>query len=134
MPIRAWVRGIPPALLLGTRLAFGQLDFQKDVRPILEEACTSCHGAEVQESGLRLDSETAILKGGLSGRVVVPGKSAESLLMRRVLGLDEPRMPFGSEPLSPSQIAILRDWIDRGDFPAFDAAAPRATHWAYLKP
>jgi hypothetical protein len=53
--------------------------------------------------------------------------------MRRVLGLDEPRMPFGSEPLSASQIAILRDWIDRGTSPAADAA-PRPTHWAYVKP
>ena len=48
-------------------------EFARDVLPIFETSCTICHGAELTESQLRLDSEAAVLEGGVSGAVVSPG-------------------------------------------------------------
>src|SRR5579863_1887570 len=67
-----------------------QLDFERDVRPLLARRCFECHGPETQESGLRLDQRDALLKGGKSGRpAVVAGKSVESRLIQVVAGLDK---------------------------------------------
>ena len=67
-------------------------DFDREVLPIFETSCTICHGAELQESQLRLDSEAAVMQGSVSGRIVAPGDSDASLLVRRLLGEDEPQM------------------------------------------
>ena len=64
------------------------VDFARDVRPLLEQRCGKCHGAEKQRGDLRLDQKTAALKGGESGAVILPGRSAESLLILAVAGLD----------------------------------------------
>ena len=54
-------------------------------------------------------------RGGESGAVITPGKSADSLMMRRVLGLDgDDRMPLDGDPLPADAIARLRAWIDQG--------------------
>src|SRR5205807_3925136 len=53
--------------------------FEKSVRPVLSANCFSCHGPEKQKGSLRLDSRTAMLTGGDSGPVIVPGHPEESL-------------------------------------------------------
>ena len=64
--------------------------FQRDVRPILSKHCFECHGADTQESNLRVDRRTDLLKGGKSGRAaVVPGQSADSRLLLVVSGKDK---------------------------------------------
>ena len=55
-----------------------KVDFEKDVQPILAQKCHSCHGDEVQQSGLRLDRRQQALRGGDYGPVILPGKSADS--------------------------------------------------------
>ncbi len=92
------------------------VDFQRDVRPILEKRCFECHGADTQESGLRLDERAALLKGGKSGRpAVLPGKSGKSRLIEVVSGLDKKvSMPPDGARLSVAEIDTLRAWIDRG--------------------
>src|SRR5574340_991641 len=62
------------------------VDFNRDIAPILQAYCVKCHGSEKPQAQLRLDSETAVLRGGISGKVVVPGKSGDSLLIKRLLG------------------------------------------------
>ncbi len=102
-------------------------DFARDVLPIFESSCTVCHGAELRESQLRLDSEAAVMRGGVSGPVLVPGDGEASPLIRRLLGADEPPMPMGGEPLSAEQIAKVRAWID-----SFQPGGPvlrASTHW-----
>src|SRR5258708_30424726 len=86
--------------------------------------------------GLRLDSKKSALAGGQSGPVIDPGKSAESALYRRVAGIgDKPRMPMGGRPLDPSQIALLRAWIDSGAaWPDHAETAGTRTHWAFIPP
>jgi hypothetical protein len=115
------------------------IDFDRDVRPILSDACYACHGPNVEKrrAGLRLD-----LRNGLFGpagdtndplrdpnlptRVVTPGRTDESELARRVLSADpEERMPppSAARQLSSSERDVLRTWIAQG--------APWAGHWAF---
>ncbi|MBI1940526.1 MAG: DUF1553 domain-containing protein [Acidobacteria bacterium] len=113
------------------------VDFTRDIAPIFQTQCVTCHGAEIQQSGLRLDSEAAALEGSATEKVVVPGNSEASPLIRHLLGLEEPRMPFGGDPLSAEEIALIRAWIDQAaPAPAPVAAHPpsRTKHWAYIKP
>ena len=65
------------------------LDFGVDIQPLLQRNCYSCHGAEHQEGGLRLDLKKRALEGGDGGAEIVPGKSAESRLVRVIAGVDE---------------------------------------------
>lgn len=62
---------LPPAATL-------RVDYDQDVKPLLAQNCYSCHGSEVQQSGLRLDLRQNALRGGDYGPVIIPGKSAES--------------------------------------------------------
>ena len=107
-------------------------DFARDVLPIFESSCTVCHGAELRESQLRLDSEAAVMRGGLSGPALVPGDSETSLLIRRLVGTDEPAMPMGGESLSAEEIAKVGAWIDSVEPSA--PVLPASTHWAYVSP
>ncbi len=91
------------------------VNFERDIRPLLHARCIECHGPEKQKAGLRLDNKTAAMKGGASGPAIVPGKSAESELIRRVSSADATeRMPSKGDPLTAREIALLRAWIDVG--------------------
>jgi len=91
------------------------VDYDRDVHPLLAAACYECHSDKVHKGGLRLYTPGDILAGGSSGPVVIAGKSADSLLIKRVMGLGgKKRMPVDHPALSDSQIAILRTWIDEG--------------------
>ena len=91
-----------------------KIDFEKDVQPILAQKCYSCHGEDVQQSGLRLDKRQNALRGGDYGPVIIVGNSAQSKLIKRLVngdgGLQMP--PTGALP--SEEIAILRAWIDQG--------------------
>ena len=107
----------PPATAQSSKLpppANIQIDFKRDVKPILQANCYSCHGPAQQLSGLRLDIKVPALRGGDSGVVIIPGNSAQSKLLRRLagseLGLQMP--PTGA--LSAEEIGVLRAWIDQG--------------------
>ncbi|MDZ4688523.1 MAG: PSD1 and planctomycete cytochrome C domain-containing protein [Planctomycetaceae bacterium] len=112
-----------------------KIAFEADVRPILVKACWSCHGSDAQEAGLRLDRKDRALEGGDNGRVIVPGKSAESKLIHLVTGTDPDKiMPPEGERLSAAEVDVLRAWIDQGlDWPASaqSTVQPGANHWAF---
>ncbi|MDA0207570.1 MAG: PSD1 and planctomycete cytochrome C domain-containing protein [Acidobacteria bacterium] len=80
-----------------------------DVAAIFETNCIACH-AQAAQAGLDLRTTESILKGGMSGPAVVPGKSAASLLMDKVV---TGQMPPGPSELAPAQIDVLRNWIDK---------------------
>jgi ankyrin repeat protein len=90
------------------------IDFEKDVQPLLAAKCFSCHGDEAQQSGLRLDRRQQAMRGGDYGPVIIPGKSAESKLIRRVANGDGGLQMPPTGPLSDEEIGILRAWIDQG--------------------
>ena len=108
------------------------------VQQVFIARCVKCHGPETQKHGLRLDTRTAALEGGVDGPVITPGNSAESALVRRILGEARPRMPYKERPLEASEIAAIRAWIDAGASGPAEAsgptAAPAKKHWAYVKP
>src|SRR5258705_9386605 len=109
-------------------------DFKRDIQPIFAERCYECHGPEKHKGGLRLDRKTDALAGGDSGKVIVPGKSAESLLITNVSGLDPDNLmpPKGKgELLTTNQIALLRAWIDAGAPWPDDAMVAQLKHWAF---
>ena len=90
-----------------------KISFQKDVAPLLSEKCSGCHGGSMKMSDLSLDTRDDALKGGKHGPALVPGKSADSLLYRKITGLDQPQMPFGGR-LSDDEVAVFKAWIDQG--------------------
>ncbi|HUR58804.1 MAG TPA: PSD1 and planctomycete cytochrome C domain-containing protein [Opitutaceae bacterium] len=116
------------------------VDYQRDIRPILEKNCYSCHGPDKHKSGLRLDLKADALAGGDSGKVIIPGKSAESILIHNVAGLDpDAIMPPAddADPLKTDEIAKLRAWIDAGAVwpdDAAGAAGKARDHWAFKAP
>jgi mono/diheme cytochrome c family protein len=115
------------------KAATAQVDFARDIQPIFASHCLKCHGAEKQKNGLRLDLRAAALKGGDSGRAIVPGESAQSLLIPLVAGLDDDKvMPPKGERLTVEQISLLRGWIDQGAHWPVDVkvARTRSQHWS----
>ena len=103
------------ALLIGALTAAAQnVDFDRQVHPILAARCLVCHSQEKRSGGLSLATWRDTLDGGRSGATITPGVSATSLLVQRVTGETQPRMPLGGDPLPSQEIAVLRQWIDQG--------------------
>jgi hypothetical protein len=108
-------------------------------RGVLARHCLDCHGGDLQESGLRLDSRAGILRGGEFGPAAVAGHADRSEIIRRVkTGNASQRMPPDGEPLSADAVAALTAWIEAGlPWPGGEAAAeadardPRLDHWAW---
>ncbi len=114
-----------------------QVQFTADVQPIFEATCWNCHGPKRAESGLRLDQRVTMLKGGERGPAVVPGKSAESLIVLAVAGVhDELKMPKKGDKLTALQVGVLRAWIDQGAKMPERVAMEKdpAEHWAFKAP
>jgi mono/diheme cytochrome c family protein len=88
--------------------------FARDIRPIFERSCWTCHGDAAQLSKFDLRSRDSALRGGVRGSDIVPGDAEHSRLYRRVAGLEQPSMPAQGDPLTPAQIAAIKAWIDRG--------------------
>lgn len=105
-----------------------QVDFNRDVRPILNTECVNCHGGVKRNGDLSLLFRADALAPAESGKqAIVPGAPGKSELFRRISHPDpEERMPRDGAPLSPEEINTLRRWIDQG--------AEWADHWSYVKP
>ena len=115
------------------------VDFSRSIQPILVDRCYSCHGPDKQKGGLRLDRQADAMKGGDSGKVIQPGRSDQSLLIRYVAGLDpETVMPPKGDRLTTNQVGLLRGWIDAGaDWPEATLTSQSAgtvSHWAFQAP
>lgn len=107
------------------------VDFESDIRPILQKNCLRCHGPEHPKGHFRLTDRAAALQGGNQGIDIVPGNSAGSPLIHDVARLvpDLEMPPDGKgTPLDNNQIALLRKWIDQGlPWPADSAAGTSTT-------
>lgn len=91
-----------------------KVDFEKDVQPLLQQKCHSCHGETAQQSGLRLDLRQNAMRGGDYGPVIIAGDSKASKLIRRLVNGDGGLQMPPTGPLSDEEIGILRAWIDQG--------------------
>ena len=121
--------------------------FEKKVRPLLVKRCYECHSGDAKEiqAGLRLDTRSAVLKGGDTGPAAVPGQPAKSLLIDAINYGELYQMPPKSK-LPPEEIATLTRWVElgapwphdkhndsatSGDASESDLAAQKAAHWAW---
>jgi Protein of unknown function (DUF1553)/Protein of unknown function (DUF1549)/Planctomycete cytochrome C len=118
----------PHAASLFSRFYSKPVDFSRDIRPIFNQNCTSCHGGVRQKNGVSFIFREEALGTGKSGRrTIVPGDPNASELIARVTSKDpDVRMPYHAPPLTPEQIALLRRWIKEG--------AKWTDHWAFVPP
>jgi Protein of unknown function (DUF1553)/Protein of unknown function (DUF1549)/Concanavalin A-like lectin/glucanases superfamily/Planctomycete cytochrome C len=122
------VVALPPASAAETAM----LNYDRDVRPILSENCFPCHGQDSKKrmAGLRLDSFEGATADRGGGRVALsPGKPGSSEIYKRITNPDKSRrMPpaFSNRTLTPSQVAILKRWIEDG--------GRYAPHWSFVPP
>ncbi len=86
------------------------MSFRDDVRPILNN-CVECHGGQM---GLYVDSYETLLAGSSSNKVIIPGDPKNSILIQRLTGELQPRMPFGGTPISEKALATIETWILEG--------------------
>lgn len=114
------------ACLFVSQSAFGAegVSFSNQVASILVDNCVACHGAKKAEGGYRIDTFEYLAKSGDSGAApITASKIEESELWRRVVATDvSERMPAESEPLTPEQLEVLKQWIAGGA--AFDGTKP----------
>src|SRR6266852_4442399 len=114
-----------------------KIDYQRDIAPLFQTRCYSCHGPAQQTNGLRLDVKAAAMAGGVSGPSIKPGNSAESRLIQLVSGSGKIAMPPIGPRLSEKQVGLLRAWIDEGaswpeaELPAQASTSAKSAHWAF---
>ena len=133
-----WIRVIRPYLmalgifLVGLVLVWAfrtpRVDFNTEVRPILNQHCLPCHGGVRQSGGFSLLFPEDALRPTESGKAAIfPGDAANSEFIHRIEHHDpQERMPLDAPPLSQAEIKTLKRWIDQG--------ANWDTHWAYIAP
>ena len=85
--------------------------FETRIAPLLSQRCLQCHNSATKKGRLDLSRKEAALAGGESGKVIVPGKAAESLLWEQIESGD---MPPEGKPLSDGEKRLLSQWIDNG--------------------
>jgi hypothetical protein len=129
-----------PLLALGSATMLSAADgvqFNRDIRPIVADACFHCHGPDPgsRKAGLRLDTEAGFFapRAGKDGKqeppTILKGRPDESPLYQRLVTKDEDDiMPPRKEhkDLKPAQIATIRKWIEQG--------APWQPHWSFIRP
>ena len=107
------------------------VDFQREIRPLLSDACFACHGPDknTRLGNLRLDTRDGAFEVRKTGAAIVPGKPDESLILQRVNhAKDAMRMPPAAtkKTLTAAQKGLLRTWIEQG--------APWKEHWSFVPP
>ena len=140
--IRKWIHGE-----LGIVQAEPErLVTERDVLPIFQMRCVTCHGKRRQEGGLDLRTRASRLKGGVSGPAVIPGQPDESLLLERVLSREMPPpdllMENNIRPPSSGEVELLKQWIAMGAAPAHEESGASTalftdtdrSFWSFQKP
>ncbi len=131
----SWLRGLAMVMLVCCHHAFAaqkDLDFNRDIRPILSDHCYACHGPDEnkRKAGLRFDRPEEALKTLKSGnRAIVPGDVEKSTLVQRLTSLDPDEImppPKEGKPLRAEQVELLIRWVKEG--------AQRKNHWSLIVP
>lgn len=135
IPIRCRTFGLisalAPLVFSVSAAAAADVDFNRDIRPILSSTCFDCHGPDEnkREANLRLDTKEGAF-ANLDGRFAfVPGKLDASEALRRILSTNPDEMmppPASKKKLTDAQIALIQQWVEQG--------AKWSTHWSYSPP
>ncbi len=116
----------PPMLDVVAATGKEEVLFSRDIAPVIADNCMGCHGTQNNPPGrLRLNTFKELLIGGDSGLCVMPGKGADSLIVKKLKGTAGDRMPRCKPPLSDAVIAKFEKWIQLGA--KFDGADPKQT-------
>lgn len=105
------------AVLFSADLATGdpaKVPGWQDVSAIFVKRCVNCHSEKGAGLDLRLDSYELAIAGSRKGPVLVAGNPDESELVRRLLGISTPRMPFLGRPLPDDELDAIVRWIEEG--------------------
>lgn len=115
-------------VFLGCQPSSEPISYNKDIRPIINAKCISCHGGVKQSGGFSMLFEEEAMAMTKSGKpAIIPGNSRKSELVKRLRHVDEElRMPLDRDALSEHEIQLISDWIDQG--------AHWEDHWAYIPP
>jgi len=112
--------------MLGAKTSPPTSFYAKQINPILDANCVTCHGESKQSGGLRMDSYETLMQGGKDGQVIVAGNSEKSLLIQRIT-LPPSHKQFmpaeGKPPLRPEEIASINAWIQQGASPTVTTVA-----------
>jgi mono/diheme cytochrome c family protein len=106
-----------PTPMATVQLATGKetISFAKDIAPVFVANCTGCHGATRPRNNFSLLTMESLLRGGDRGEPILPGKPADSLLVKKLKGTaDGGRMPMGRDPLDDATLAKIEKWIEEG--------------------
>ncbi len=141
--IRGWIDGALGSAPAGP----GRLITERDVLPIFQMRCVTCHGKRRQEGGLDLRTRESRLAGGVSGPAVMPGQPDRSLIVQRVVSGEMPPpdllMENNVRPPGSAEVELLKQWVAMGAAPApeEDARSSAAfvtdgdrSFWAFRKP
>ena len=91
------------------------LEYQREVRPILTKYCVGCHNEKDNESEIQLQSFANIMNGGPKGAILVPKNPSQSVMLKTMLGTKEPKMPPEDSPQpTAAEIAVIKSWIEQG--------------------
>ena len=127
--MRKMLIGVVAVALTGVVIFFStrpdHVDFNTQVKPIINKKCITCHGGVKRESDFSLLFRQDALAKAESGKfAIIPGDASASELVRRINSRDpEERMPYKKDPLTKDEIEILTEWIKEG--------AEWGDHWAY---
>lgn len=120
------------ALFPGAAAGAGQVEFNRDIRPVLADTCFQCHGPDpdTRKADLRLDLEEGYFTAEEDEPpLLVKGKPEESEVYLRLITSDEDDVmppPDSHKEVTPEQIELIRQWIEEG--------APWQTHWSLVAP
>ena len=98
----------------------------KEIRPLLESRCYTCHQGGKAQGGLQIDDHASMLEGGDAyGPAIVPGRVDESALIDRITATDDAEvMPPKGDRLSAKEIDLLKRWIEGGAvWPQFNVSS-----------
>lgn len=100
-----------------------KVSFTNDIAPFMVNLCVGCHSGNNPRGGLSLATFEGLMKGGASGRVILPGNLEGSRLWRLVGGLELPRMPQGQARITRTNYENLKVWLEEGA--KFDGPDPK---------
>src|SRR5437773_309561 len=112
-------------------LRAGDPSYLRDVRPLLDKNCTSCHQPASTQSDLDLTTYARFRTGGKRGPAFVAGSPEQSLVIQFITAGLTPAMPFNQPPLAANDVSTIRDWIASGardDSPSEDASSAPAVY------
>ena len=119
-----------PVLLVAFAKAEERVEFNRDIRPILTKHCTACHGGVKEAGEISFIYREKALAPGKSGKIpIVPGKPAESEMLRRLRSTDPDEVmpkPKHGPPLPEAEVALIERWIRQG--------AEWQNHWSFVPP